>query len=142
MFSTVPVWILGENQILNVHLLDFFPSFWFSYFKIFLGTYSRGLTALHASSEEVTEWLKKNNPDKDDVSRSNNENRLLQSQEATSSGSNAGGFSQLQSNKPISTCSKKANYPFISECFFMTARVLNLGLLKGFSDFKHLVQVI
>ncbi|GKA46025.1 probable ubiquitin conjugation factor E4 [Tanacetum coccineum] len=62
------------------------------------------LTALHASSEEVTEWLSNNNPSN------------------TSSGEN--------------------NYSFICECFFMTARVLNLGLLKAFSDFKHLVQDI
>lgn len=59
------------------------------------------------------------------------ENRLLQSKEATSSGSNAGRPSV-----------EKAKYAFICECFFMTARVLNLGLLKAFSDFKHLVQVI
>lgn len=89
----------------------------------------RELTALHASSEEVAEWFIKNNPGKGDVSGTNNdgENRLLQSQEASSSGSNSGG---------------SAKYPFICECFFMTARVLNLGLIKGFSDFKHLVQDI
>ncbi|MFS7948101.1 putative U box domain, Zinc finger, RING/FYVE/PHD-type, ubiquitin conjugation factor E4, core [Helianthus anomalus] len=63
------------------------------------------LTALHASSEEVTEWLNKNNP-------------------STSSGG------------------ESSSYSFICECFFMTARVLNLGLLKAFSDFKHLVQDI
>ncbi|KAL1824473.1 hypothetical protein ACET3Z_011251 [Daucus carota] len=87
------------------------------------------LTALHASSEEVTEWFTKNNPGKVDVSDANSdgENRLLQSQEASSSGSNLGG---------------SAKYSFICECFFMTARVLNLGLIKGFSDFKHLVQDI
>lgn len=87
------------------------------------------LTALHASSEEVTEWFTKNNPGKVDVSDANSdgENRLLQSQEASSSGSNLGG---------------SAKYSFICECFFMTARVLNLGLIKGFSDFKHLVQVL
>ncbi|KAH8483609.1 hypothetical protein Peur_064076 [Populus x canadensis] len=86
----------------------------------------RGLTALHASSEEITEWL--NTPRKTDVSAlsSDKENRLLQSQEASSSG-NSG---------------EKAKYSFICECFFMTARVLNLGLLKAFSDFKHLVQDI
>ncbi|KAL9380988.1 hypothetical protein Peur_026645 [Populus x canadensis] len=86
----------------------------------------RGLTALHASSEEITEWL--NTPRKTDVSglSSDEENRLLQSQEASSSG-NSG---------------EKAKYSFICECFFMTARVLNLGLLKAFSDFKHLVQDI
>lgn len=89
----------------------------------------RELTALHASSEEVAEWFIKNNPGKGDVNGTNNdgENRLLQSQEASSSGSNTGG---------------SAKYPFVCECFFMTARVLNLGLIKGFSDFKHLVQDI
>uniref|UniRef100_A0A5B7AFM7 Putative ubiquitin conjugation factor E4 n=1 Tax=Davidia involucrata TaxID=16924 RepID=A0A5B7AFM7_DAVIN len=103
----------------------------------------RGLTALHASSEEVAEWLNKDHPGRADGSRqySDGENRLLQSQEATSSGNYAGGPSPLQSNKPMSSCSEKAKYPFICECFFMTARVLNLGLLKAFSDFKHLVQV-
>ncbi|KAL7606432.1 hypothetical protein Lser_V15G20284 [Lactuca serriola] len=75
------------------------------------------LTALHASSEEVTEWLNKNKPNIE-------ENRLLQSQETTSSGQ------------------PSQSYSFICECFFMTARVLNLGLLKAFSDFKHLVQDI
>ena len=63
------------------------------------------------------------------------ENRLLQSQEATSSG--------ITLNvKPNTSSGEKAKYPFICECFFMTARALNLGLLKAFSDFKHLVQVI
>ncbi|KAK3001229.1 hypothetical protein RJ639_020356 [Escallonia herrerae] len=102
----------------------------------------RQLTALHASSEEVAEWLSKGNSKKDDVSRqySEGENRLLQSQEATSSGSNIDG-SSLPSNKAMSKGSgEKARFPFICECFFMTARVLNLGLLKAFSDFKHLVQ--
>ncbi|CAI9109777.1 OLC1v1009673C1 [Oldenlandia corymbosa var. corymbosa] len=84
----------------------------------------RELTALHASSEEVSEWLSRNNQDKDV------ENRLLHSQEATSSNINAGGGPE------------NAKFPFICECFFMTARVLNLGLIKAFSDFKHLVQDI
>ncbi|KAK1421953.1 hypothetical protein QVD17_24734 [Tagetes erecta] len=65
------------------------------------------LTALHASSEEVTEWLNKSTPS----------NAVPSQREST-------------------------NYSFICECFFMTARVLNLGLLKSFSDFKHLVQDI
>lgn len=97
--------------------------------------YCRGLTALHASSEEVTEWINKENPGKAVVSAhsSDGESRLLQSQEATSSGSGA--------YNPASSSGKQAKYTFICECFFMTARVLNLGLLKAFSDFKHLVQV-
>lgn len=90
-----------------------------------------GLTALHASSEEITEWLNSKNPSKaGGIDQCNDDKkRLQQSQEASSSGSNnAGGLS-----KENSAC---------GECFFMTARVLNLGLLKAFSDFKHLVQVI
>ncbi|XP_045811335.1 probable ubiquitin conjugation factor E4 isoform X2 [Trifolium pratense] len=87
-----------------------------------------GLTALHASSEEVTEWLDSKNPAKEGemIQCNDGEKRLKQSQEATSSGSN----------------NASAKYSFICECFFMTARVLNLGLLKAFSDFKHLVQDI
>ncbi|XP_034207714.1 probable ubiquitin conjugation factor E4 isoform X2 [Prunus dulcis] len=92
----------------------------------------RGLTALHASSEEVTEWINKDNMGNPDGSRHNGdgENRLLQSQEATSSGNSVN----------VNPSNEKAKYSFICECFFMTARVLNLGLLKAFSDFKHLVQ--
>ncbi|KAD6795992.1 hypothetical protein R6Q59_020126 [Mikania micrantha] len=63
------------------------------------------LTALHASSEEVSEWLNKNNPS-------------------------------------VPSQHESTNYSFICECFFMTARVLHLGLLEAFSDFKHLVQDI
>ncbi|KAK9924987.1 hypothetical protein M0R45_033328 [Rubus argutus] len=91
----------------------------------------RGLTALHASSEEVTEWINKDSIGNAD---GNGQNRLSQSQEATSSGSNV---SQASNVKPSS---EKTKYSFICECFFMTARVLNLGLLKAFSDYKHLVQ--
>ncbi|KAL2240375.1 probable ubiquitin conjugation factor E4 [Sesamum indicum] len=103
----------------------------------------RGLTALHATSDEVSEWFN-NNTAKVDISTNNSDgqSRLLQSQEATSSGSNANEPSLLQNNSSVSRSSEKAKYPFICECFFMTARVLNLGLLKAFSDFKHLVQDI
>ncbi|KAL5582220.1 hypothetical protein UlMin_014662 [Ulmus minor] len=92
-----------------------------------------GLTALHASSEEVAEWVNKSRQ-----GQSDGENRLLQSKEATSSGSNAFGLSTTNST----ASGEKTKYSFICECFFMTARVLNLGLLKAFSDFKHLVQDI
>lgn len=94
--------------------------------------YFRPLTALHASSEEVAEWINKGDTEKSIKSGEHNEgqNRLLQSQEATSSGSGQ------------SSGTEREKYPFICECFFMTARVLNLGLLKAFSDFKHLVQVV
>ncbi|CAK8533454.1 unnamed protein product [Lathyrus sativus] len=96
-----------------------------------------GLTALHASSEEVAEWLTSKNPAKAGENNQYNdgEKRLQQSQEASSSGSN--NASDLSNEN-----SARAKYSFICECFFMTARVLNLGLLKAFSDFKHLVQDI
>ncbi|KAI3452252.1 hypothetical protein Pfo_008917 [Paulownia fortunei] len=103
----------------------------------------RGLTALHASSEEVSEWFDSNTAKVDfSTNIGDGQNRLLQSQEATSSSSNANELSLLQNSNPVSRSSEKAKYPFICECFFMTARVLNLGLLKAFSDFKHLVQDI
>jgi ubiquitin conjugation factor E4 B len=97
----------------------------------------RGLTALHASSEEVSEWINKDNPGKSNALGQHNdgENRLLQSKEASSSGTNAA--QSLHRTKP-----ENVKYSFICECFFMTARALNLGLLKAFSDFKHLVQDI
>lgn len=92
------------------------------------------LTALHASSEEVSEWIGKDAmANVNGAGRENgNESRLLQSKEATSSSSNASGKNAKSATK----------YTFICECFFMTARVLNLGLLKALSDFKHLAQVI
>lgn len=92
-----------------------------------------GLTALHASSEEVAEWLKTSNSGKTD-----GDSRLLQSQEASSSGGATSGSSSAKA----ASSSDKTKYPFICECFFITARVLNLGLLKVFADFKHLVQEI
>lgn len=94
-----------------------------------------GLTALHASSEEVAEWLNSNKRAKagGDNQSNDGEKRMEQSQEASSSGS---------TNAENSGHGEKTEYHFICECFFMTARVLNLGLLKAFSDFKHLVQVI
>lgn len=104
----------------------------------------RTLTALHSSSEEITEWINKDNPGSNHGSRqkSDSENRLLQSQEATSSSSISSEPSLLSVKPTPSGGSGKSKFTFICECFFMTARVLNLGLLKAFSDFKHLVQVI
>ncbi|KAK7266488.1 hypothetical protein RIF29_19132 [Crotalaria pallida] len=98
------------------------------------------LTALHASSEEITEWLNSNKPAKaGGINQSSDgQKRLLQSQEASSSGSNNAG----EISNENAARGERTKYPFICECFFMTARVLNLGLLKAFSDFKHLVQDI
>lgn len=99
----------------------------------------RELTALHASSEEVTAWVDKDGPQKTTCrQRNDEENQLLQSQEATSSG--IGLNSVLSKAKSLSSCGMKPKYSFVCECFFMTTRVLNLGLLKAFSDFKNLVQ--
>lgn len=94
-----------------------------------------GLTALHASSEEVSQWFDTS------TSAGDGQNGVIQSQE-TSSSSRSANRPSLQNNTPVNRSSEKTKYTFICECFFMTARVLNLGLLKAFSDFKHLVQVI
>ncbi|KAG6516824.1 hypothetical protein ZIOFF_027304 [Zingiber officinale] len=72
----------------------------------------RQLTALHASSEEVSAWLEEENSSKD--------NHELEAQEGTSSGT------------------RKEKYSLTCECFFMTARVLNLGLMKAIYEIKHL----
>ncbi|KAK9114281.1 hypothetical protein Syun_021078 [Stephania yunnanensis] len=99
----------------------------------------RELTALHASSEEVANWI---NKDKSDFSVKKNEedSQLVQSEGAVSVSSNSGVASLLSKVKPVAISTGTAKYAFICECFFMTARVLNLGLLKAFSDFKRLVQ--
>ncbi|KAF6135192.1 hypothetical protein GIB67_035263 [Kingdonia uniflora] len=47
--------------------------------------------------------------------------------------------SESKANSTMSS-SEKSKYTFTCECFFMTARVLNLGLLKAISDFKRLSQ--
>ncbi|KAI3960488.1 hypothetical protein MKW98_002987 [Papaver atlanticum] len=99
----------------------------------------RGLTALHASSEDVTSWLDNLKMDGSDRT-SDEDNRMLKSQEATSSGSSIGLPASLSKAKPMTMCGGKTQYNFVCECFFMTARVLNLGLLKAFSDYKHLAQ--
>lgn len=85
---------------------------------------------MNASSEEVAAWIE---------NQSHN-SRLIESQEATSSGNNSGA-SLLTKGRLLMSCTKKEKYSFICESFFMTTRVLNLGLMKALSDFKHLVQV-
>lgn len=103
----------------------------------------RGLTALHASSEEVSAYATELHSGRSDGSSQNNvgESHLLTSPEATALANTSGGVS-AQDVKSTSRSGERVKYPFICECFFMTARVLNLGLLKAFSDFKHLVQDI
>eukprot|EP00271_Cylindrocystis_brebissonii_P000919 TRINITY_DN11118_c0_g1_i1.p1 TRINITY_DN11118_c0_g1~~TRINITY_DN11118_c0_g1_i1.p1 ORF type:complete len:1080 (-),score=209.96 TRINITY_DN11118_c0_g1_i1:1215-4454(-) len=44
------------------------------------------------------------------------------------------------SRPAVERSSKRETYPFICECFFMTARALNLGLLKVSYDAKHQYQ--
>jgi len=90
----------------------------------------KDLTAINASSDEVSSWIEsiKNEHDQNSAS---GEVRLMESQEATSSGKNS---------TSLVRCAKKENFSFICECFFMTARVLNLGLMKAISDFKHISQ--
>ncbi|KAJ1296657.1 hypothetical protein BS78_01G319200 [Paspalum vaginatum] len=83
----------------------------------------KNLTALNASSEEVSSLIESINNEhaQNNASR---EARYVESREATSSGKN----------------STTSQFSFICECFFMTARVLNLGLMKAISDFKHISQ--
>ncbi|ONL99000.1 putative ubiquitin conjugation factor E4 [Zea mays] len=91
----------------------------------------KDLTAINASSEEVSSWIESIN-NEHAQNNASGEARFAESQEATSSGKNSTA-SQLR-------CSKKENFSFICECFFMTSRVLNLGLMKAVSDFKHISQ--
>ncbi|KAF7104030.1 hypothetical protein CFC21_104959 [Triticum aestivum] len=64
----------------------------------------KSLTAVNASSEEVSSWIESWSQD------------------------NASGKAN------------KENFSFICECFFMTARVLNLGVMKAVADLKHISQ--
>ncbi|XP_066390202.1 probable ubiquitin conjugation factor E4 isoform X5 [Miscanthus floridulus] len=91
----------------------------------------KDLTAINASSEEVSSWIESIN-NEHAQNNASGEARFVESQEATSSGKNSTA-SQLR-------CSKKENFSFICECFFMTSRVLNLGLMKAISDYKHISQ--
>lgn len=103
--------------------------------------FCRQLTAMNLSSEEVAAWADGGSKGATDGEGKNDEdNRAKQSQEATTSGNN-GGDSVLSRGKPRTGSGGKNKYSFICECFFMTARVLNLGIIKAFSDFKHLSQV-
>ncbi|XP_072992148.1 probable ubiquitin conjugation factor E4 [Typha latifolia] len=98
----------------------------------------RQLTAMNASSEEVSAFIDNENHQKNG-DKSDAEYRAIESHEATSSGSNIGG-SVHSKGRSLVSCTRKDKYSFICECFFMTARVLNLGLMKALSDYKHLAQ--
>ncbi|XP_062211598.1 probable ubiquitin conjugation factor E4 [Phragmites australis] len=98
----------------------------------------KNLTAINASSEEVSSLI-------ESISNEHAQNNasgeacFVESQEATSSGKNST-TSILSKGGAVVRCSKKENFSFICECFFMTARVLSLGLMKALSDFKHIAQ--
>ncbi|KAI5062089.1 hypothetical protein GOP47_0022628 [Adiantum capillus-veneris] len=104
-----------------------------------------GLTAIHATSEEVSKWVDKENYSRAEGFRQaqlqmeQEERRRLQSQQGNASTSGqmlAPTTSSVAAVKPPS----QGKYSFICECFFLTARVLNLGLLKALSDFKLVMQ--
>jgi ubiquitin conjugation factor E4 B len=98
----------------------------------------KDLTAINASSEEVSSWIESwsHAHAEDDAS---GVARFVESQEATSSGKSSS-VSLPSKGGPLARGSKKENFSFICECFFMTARVLNMGLMKAVADFKHLSQ--
>ncbi|XP_057872482.2 probable ubiquitin conjugation factor E4 [Cryptomeria japonica] len=107
----------------------------------------RGLTAIHASSEEIATWVDRRNYARTEGYRQlqhqkeQEERRVLQTQGATSSGSlqsfNSVGVNTIPRSASDGRLTK---YSFVTECFFMTARILNLGLLKVVSDFQSLLQ--
>ncbi|KAI0516607.1 hypothetical protein KFK09_009284 [Dendrobium nobile] len=96
----------------------------------------RQLTAIHASSEEVVSFMENLKRIEEEEK---GENRVLQSFEASTSGNSSGSYAS-PSTKVTKSSTGKNKYSFICECFFMTARVLNLGLMKALSDFKRIVQ--
>ncbi|CAM6108599.1 unnamed protein product [Calypogeia fissa] len=102
------------------------------------------LTALHATSGEVANWVDIRNLSRMEgfrqvqQLREQEELRRLQSHEATVS-SSSNGLNPLLV-KPFNSVPEPTSYSFICEFFFMTARVLNLGLIKALSDCETLTQ--
>ncbi|KAG0558710.1 hypothetical protein KC19_10G048000 [Ceratodon purpureus] len=104
-----------------------------------------GLTAILATSEELARWVDGRNHSRTEgfrqvqQLREQEELRRLQAEEASTSMQ----IDSLQSyplKSMASASSDNVKFNFICECFLMTARVLNLGLIKTFSDFKSLAQ--
>uniref|UniRef100_A0ACD5V2A9 Uncharacterized protein n=1 Tax=Avena sativa TaxID=4498 RepID=A0ACD5V2A9_AVESA len=85
----------------------------------------KDLTAINASSEQVSSWIESWS------------HAHAAEDDATSSGKSSSSVSLPSKG---ARGSKKDNFSFICECFFMTARVLNMGLMKAVADFKHLSQ--
>lgn len=104
-----------------------------------------GLTAIHATSEEVSKWVDKENYARAEGFRQaqfqmeQEERRRLQSQQGMTSCSGQQPITSLPPSQSAKLPSQ-TKYSFICECFFLTARVLNLGLLKALSDFKLVMQ--
>lgn len=105
------------------------------------------LTAIHASSEEIATWVDRGNYARTErfrqlqQQREQEERRVLQSQGATSSGSNHASDSVIPNSKHKSSKDdRETRYSFVTECFFMTARILNLGLLRALTDYKGLMH--
>lgn len=105
------------------------------------------LTAIHASSEEIATWVDRGNYARTErfrqlqQQREQEERRVLQSQGATSSGSNHASDSVIPNSKHKSSKDEReTRYSFVTECFFMTARILNLGLLRALTDYKGLMH--
>lgn len=104
-----------------------------------------GLTAIHATSEEVAKWVDQGNYARTEgfkqaqLQMEQEERRRLLTQQIITSGSGQT-FLTANSSGSSSTSTATAKFSFICECFFMTARVLNMGLLKALSDFKNVIQ--
>lgn len=105
------------------------------------------LTAIHASSEEIATWVDRGNYARTErfrqlqQQREQEERRVLQSQGATSSGSNHASDSIIPNSiRKASRDEGQTRYSFVTECFFMTARILNLGLLRALTDYKGLMH--
>ncbi|CAM6090178.1 unnamed protein product [Calypogeia fissa] len=62
--------------------------------------------------------------------------RLFQSHEATSSASSSSNPGLNPLWVPVSSVPEPTSYSLTCECFFLTARVLNLELMKAFSDYN------
>ncbi|XP_026385616.1 probable ubiquitin conjugation factor E4 isoform X2 [Papaver somniferum] len=89
------------------------------------------LTTVHASSKEVVAWIS-------EFRKSDGSDLLSNSsEEATSSGSNVGLVSVLSTEK-LTNSRGKTRYTIGCKFFFMTARVLHMGLVKSLSELLHL----
>ncbi|KAG0567242.1 hypothetical protein M758_7G160400 [Ceratodon purpureus] len=102
-----------------------------------------GLTAILTTSEELARWVDSGNRSRTEGFRQVTQLReqvemhRLQAEEPSTSMTNS---SQSSLKSMASAAPDNVKFSFICECFFLTARVLNLGLIKALLDFKSLVQ--